>query len=1343
MTFLDRATPAQADAITFDRHANLLVSAGAGSGKTSVLSQRIIARAKTGRVDLARLLVMTFTELAATQMKNKIEATLREALRHSDNAEETARLRRQLQRLPLAQISTIHAFCNRILSEYLAEYTDEDGTPRLEPGYRVLEDEALRELTERALDDVLAGPYALLALKRDGRLSRDLLCRPASEPLPDAIRERMGIEPILPLPAADDRSLASWLDDFECLSVAHAPGYTDEPFRAALDAMLRKLRSLPDYRALARRHLARYRDEVEAFPEPAMIQSILTTFFERFERAKTALSDLRKMPHYERLCDLSETSRRLVDLRATTEAAERLIATLDAIDPEDPTCFDRIVAAGADLHDVPVPSRQGGRNVGKTKEANDYVELFLTDVYPLFIFLNDRITVGDSKREDYFPDVSAVMTRPLDDMKDDLRRTVGPVSCFIELVLALDSHLNELKFRRNVVEFSDLEQAAHALLRRDDICREWRDRFDEIYIDEYQDTSSIQQAIIERLAARNLFLVGDVKQSIYRFRFANPDLFRERVRHSEPYETDTASDASDFVIYLKHNFRSDPRILAFINDFFGTFLTEEAGEIDYDHTQELMPGRSEPETPFPAVSRLVLTRSDKMSELLEAFGPDYADMTDEMALTGCLIASNIHELADAGRSLSEIAVLAPTNDHCRRLRDTLERWGIPVTGTFGGIYPENLVMRQITALLQVLDNPRQDIPLATLLASPLAGEPWTPAEMLRVRREADERAREAGEEAPTFHAAVLAFMDASAASAHSDEDPLCRKASALRERLNTWRLLASEQSCANLLSHVVAATAYDDLLIHSRYGARRRDELAHILNFVRKAEAGGDEGLRPLIRLLTRMKQRDLFPTDTELCSDEEAVRVLTYHKSKGLEWEVVFLTGLGYRQCRTDNALIDLYEHEGLRCYSLASDGLAVYNNYLNEAKQQREARRDLAESWRRLYVGMTRAKASLIFVSVTNKADPAEDSLRRRTVARCERARHRMTPSDRRIPADVSTQCRRFDEILDLYRYWTETISQTRQNAPLYATELWPADRVVDTLREHLRDVEVGAGPDERPADTPEVDGEAAARLAAQLSAPVPHREAAKIPAKITVSEMKRRHDEHAPEWSVGDRTDEAHTEQAISLDRLRSEGGLSDMALTLRLPVSETEERSGAALGTLLHTAFQFLDPAPFTDLPDDACEAEAARQLDAMVVDERITPRESETLRPFLSNLAAFAVSSLGRRLSAIEASTGRVYREIPFTLALPSAELSPSYSDESVTLLQGMIDLWFTDDDGEAVLIDFKSDRLPETGAEAILRDRYLVQLRAYARAIEKATGRKVKARYIWLIRQNRAYRIDA
>lgn len=1349
-------------AVDFDRPANLLISAAAGSGKTTTLTERIVERLIQGKVTPSQLLVITFTELAAKDLKVKISSRFRRLRDQASSREEGRRFDQIAGELDLAQISTIHAFCNRVLSAHLAGFCDENGQTLLEPGYGILEGTQETRLLEESIDAVLSDLYARID---------------ACHTMPESWCKE---EPAPLVLLGEEINLQEWLSGFRSISLAYSPDLDDKAFRGAIVQMLEQLRNLPDYREFAREKTRELLRRVRTFPRSDDFAAGYwwDLFEEALGMARQTLDDIESSPA---MIKEFQNSKLATDqqMLAVVDVMSALVIRLEGSSGRSASRWDEIVEAGRQMEPVQFPrSVHAGKDPVKKEIKEDFVYQCRAGFLPLVGLITDQIKRGSSKDASFITGYPPVFTTKIEAIRSDLEMSAQAAARFMEVVLLLDEEFKRRRFSINAIQFSDIEHGAHQLLKQEEIREDYLSRYKEIYVDEYQDTSSIQDAIIRRIAQNNLLMVGDIKQSIYRFRYANPDLFAGHQDSSCLVRANEAtpvldSQQSGYLALLNRCFRTRPLIIDFINDFFSSFLTKRSGEIDYDVTQQLFADDQkwrlldeEEGSAFPAnvvleiatgVGAAAPTGDEAVGENAEAgtLATDIAAMSPA-AREALMALQVIGRLRRKGVPYDRIAILLPTNENCRDYEEVLVQYGIPVTTRSGEMYPDNLVFRQLEALLSVLDNPRQDFALLSVLLGPFAPQAWSGEELVQVARlslddtvpniEGGKRRRQ------------LFFHDRFFRLCESADHPLAKKAEAFIDRIERWRFLAQELSFRDLLDLVLFETDYPEYIAQATFGESYTEELNKLLDFATEPDPDSVPGIRGALRKMKEMMKADTVKTKSKTALLPGAVRVLTRHSSKGLEWDYVILGRLDLSwKTRKTKPVILLSEHEGLSCATIAGDGMTVVNNPLHEAALIAEANRDRAESWRLLYVAMTRAVHGLYLLLPVDRQSLGDkpayanimETIRRQTedMGRKERAGRAI------IPAKVTADLKNDAELLLAYlaaRYPALAQQIASLSGEASARSLVDAGlpRVIQAVHvtpwyELIRDASA-LQPDEPAArhedtglpvlekgDAP--SGQATWTPLELLRAGIPFREAAMTPAKVTVTELQRLGLEaqtglqgddtvHEPLWELSGNSASAKLEKA-------------DMPLTLRTKEKASEEQ-GALLGTTMHLVFQFLDPRPLRGIAFDAAVKNYTEQLDQLVSNCTLTENQRDAALSFADKAVRWAESDFAGRLIRVEETSGKVYREMPFTLAVPSSRLDPNFPAEETSLVQGMIDLWFVEEDGQAVLVDFKTDR-PTADSDDWLRERYGIQIDSYTEAISQATGRRVKERIVWLIREAR------
>lgn len=1324
-----RLTEDQRFAVGFDRPANLLISAAAGSGKTTTITGRIVERMLAGTVQPSQLLVITFTELAAKDLKVKIASQLRRFRLEAANPQERRRLDRLAGDLDLAQISTIHAFCNQILSAYLATFCDEEGQPYLEPGYRILEGRQEKELLEDSVESVLSDLYAKIDQG-------------------NSLQQASGQADPAPLTLTrEQRSLSEWLEDFQTIARAYAPDLDDTPLRAALEKMLDQLRNLPDYDQFVADALDRLFERAEQFPSPDDFAAghWWDLFDEAYELARLTLDRIRQSAYWREELPRSKlkTDQQLME---AVDLVDGAVARLGDASDRSAGRWDQIVAVGNRLGEIKFPGfSRAGKDPAQKERKDQFLRQCLEGLLPLVGLITDQIKRGTSRDAAYVTHYPSVFTQDTQTIRRDLRQSARSVARFMEVVLLVDREFKRRRFAMNTILFSDIEHGALKILKEADIRDDYAARFKEIYVDEYQDTSSIQDSIIRQISNNNLLMVGDIKQSIYRFRYANPALFAGHqdasclVRPAEAIP-ELPSSYTGYLALLNRCFRTRPVIIDFINDFFSSFLTKKAGEIDYDETQKLFADRDKwlaydqgGAVSFPANVRLEIATETKTSPTEEE-APDETiplELDKSPASREALLAVRIiHELHRKGVNYQQIAILLPTNDNCRDYEEVLTRYGIPVTSRSADAFPDNLVFRQFEALFNLLDNPRQDFSLLSVLIGPFAPEVWSAEELIQVASIPMEDSPQESSHRPFFHDRFFQLRG-------MENHALAAKAKKFVDRMERWRFLAQELSFRDLLDLVIFETNYENYIAHSTFGESYLADLDMLLDATALPDPDPQPGIRGALRKMRRMIEGAAKEGASDTGFLPGAVRVLTRHSSKGLEWDYVILGRLDLNwQGRESRPLILLSEQEGLSSGTITDHGMTVINNPLHQAALIKEASRDRAEAWRLLYVAMTRAIHGLYLLLTVNQesleAKPAYSKIME-TVRRQDLAG--------RIPARLTWDLKNDAELLLAYlaaSYPAFTAQLTSQPADHEGER--PPDLALPPVIEELRltrwkelyqTLEQGLTDDQpegKDADTLVGQTTIASPPEKQPDGQIPFTEAARAPAKVTVTELQRLGLEQRIHSESEARSEPVWQYQAqAGPSRLER----ADMPLTLRSREKESPSQ-GALLGTTMHTVFQFLDLEALRGRTLEEAKAQYEVELDRLLAARTLSQAERQAALPFAAQAAGWADSQLATRLLAAD----KVYREMPFTLAVPSSRLDPSFPSEEISLIQGMIDLWFIEND-EAILVDFKTDRLPATGGDQRLIDRYGIQLNFYSEAIHRATDYRVKEKTVWLIREAR------
>ena len=856
-----------------------------------------------------------------------------------------------------------------------------------------------------------------------------------------------------------------------------------------------------------------------------------------------------------------------------------------------------------------------------------------------------------------------------DQAMDDLR-AVGPaMTALLDVAVGFGQAFTRLKRRRRLIDFADGEHLTAALLREEDgspsqLAVDVGRQFREIMVDEYQDTNAVQNAIFGALSVGgNLFMVGDVKQSIYRFRLAEPGIFLSKLDSFVP--ADRAAPGQGRKVLLTHNFRSRPEVLSGVNFVFGNVMTRAAGELDYGEDEALRPGR--PDLP-PDPRYCVELDCVDLSTLTGGEGEERADK-DLVAARAA--ARRVRELLDSGldvggrpvRAEDIVILLRSPGPVLRHYAAALGELSIPWSAEGGRAFFGTTEVSVAIALLQVLDNPRQDVALLAALRSPLFR--FTPDRLAGLRS--------AGE------GTVYDCLSAGAARGEADCMDFLELLAGLRE-------LAAEESSHRLLWHIYGRLDVPAVFAAMPDGERRRANLMALYDEAARFESGGHRGLMAFLLHLSRMAENGIpVPVPG---GEGGGVRILSIHRSKGLEFPVVLLCGLD-RQFNESDTKSTILFHPDLGLGPKRTDrtrGLR-YTTIARDAAALRLRRQLRAEEMRLLYVAMTRAEHKLILFCTVNGRTGQLPSLAGQ--AHCP-------PPPRRMA-----------EARSMVDWVLSPVLCRRDSGPLWAGLDVP--RPAPPAEEGFPwDVRLLSGADfERPrapagTETAQEEAEAPvpAGLAERLSWRYPYAASAAIPSKLTATQLK------------GRAKDEEAAQDAAEL---RPVSGKS----TLRRPVFEGERPlTPAQRGTALHMVMQYLDYGRTGSLD------EIAGEIARLTSGQFITPQQGKAADP--ADILAFFRSGLGRRLSR----SPRVEREFKFSLLVPAADYYPEAQPGEEALLQGVVDCWFFDEDGTVTVVDFKTDHVGEDGVRR-RAEGYRPQLEAYSRALEQAAGVRVGRRCLW------------
>ncbi|MEQ8236377.1 MAG: helicase-exonuclease AddAB subunit AddA [Syntrophomonadaceae bacterium] len=1188
-----------------DRNHNLLVAAAAGAGKTAVLVERIVRLVLDDGIDLDRMLIVTFTQAAAGEMRSRISGRLLEEM--DCNLDKQSYLLEQLSLLNRATISTLHSFCLEVVKKnfHLVD---------IDPNFRVGDQTECALVKLDVLEELMEEEYAsgepeFLRLVEMFGTSKD------DQPLQDLILRTYEFvqsqpEPLAWLRNQVDKFAQAGEDLHECPWIAE--------LRQQLGGELSGLAAV-----------------FQAARETALQPGGPGAYLQALDR----------------------------DLETVEKLNQKLSAGIDDFyDQLELLQFTKLVPAGKDtdqhLRDEAKSLREQGKKL-------------LRDI-----------------KESYFFQSPADFSRDMAEMHLSMEYLYGLVAKFSSLY-------RQHKAERGILDFNDLEHLALRILADIRAANSYQQRYSHIFVDEYQDSNLVQETILDRIrSGDNLFLVGDVKQSIYRFRLADPDLFMHKHR---TYPKD--GNSADKRIDLLKNFRSRPEIISGINHIFSKIMSKEMGEIEYDRESWLSPGIELPEgireeiTP-PALELLLIDQQAAGEEDHEEDGEDNLAEISNVEVEALQAASSIQQLR--GQSFYDtklgscrplqyrdmVVLMRATRSQAEVYYDTLTAAGIPVYADVDRGYFQALEINIFINLLKLIDNKRQDLPLLSVLRSPIGG--FSLDDLIAVRSNRPNT---------TFFEALESYVEE-----HSDELG-CRLQEFIR-RLRTWKEESRIMEIDEFIWMLMLDTGYYHYVGAMPGGQQRQANLRILLERAGQFQTTAWRGLFHFLQFIAKVEAGSSDMGMAKILGEnEDVVRIMSIHKSKGLEFPVVIVAGLGRNfNTRDTSAPVLFHKDLGLGPRYINPELRTARDTLARIAMKNAIRLESLAEEMRILYVACTRPRDRLILLgSVRNLERQVNKWSRAINPFQLSRARSFLDwlgpvvlrhPGGEKLrelicwnPANPAEEVPNFN--------WRLQIISRRQ---LTGAESFAAGTNL-----------AGDGYKELPAASPQQE-----LIWSRLNWEYPYPEAAHIPSKISVSQLKE-------VYAGGlDRANQIAGEITPQPGFMNESGQLSF---------------SGATRGSIVHTVMQHLD----LDRIRSAADVQA--QLEELVAREILRPEETQAIEP--NKIMNFFNSDLGRRLL----HSPRTYREVPFNLVFKAGRVFAGLeTSEEELLLQGIIDLCFHED-GHMILVDYKTDRVTPQNRQEII-ERYRIQLSVYREALEKIKMMPVKESYIYLFDSEEAVKID-
>jgi len=1236
------------------RNRNILVSAAAGSGKTAVLVERIvkIITDKNHPVDIDHLLIVTFTNAAAAEMRERIGNAIEKALDEQPGDEH---LLRQLTLIHNAQITTIDSFCLYVVRNHFHEID-------LEPNFRIGDEGELKLLREDVLGKVLEQNY-----EEPSEAFSDFVEGYASGRTDAALNEMIlqlyEFSRSYPWPE-------KWLDSFVGIyRIENREELDRAEWLAPLTQNIRFV--LKDCEQLLKQALAVTQQD----DGPDMYE-------------KAVRSDLEKYESLSKLTSFCELSVALSDIKYDRLASSRGFEG-------DPDKLELVKSL--------------------REQAKDVVKKLCKQ----YFFCSPEMMI------------------------EQLERTEPMLEEVVRLTKQFADEFAAAKRRKNLVDFHDVEHFALQILVDEETekakktAEEFRDTFEEIMIDEYQDSNEVQETLLrsisrEERGENNIFMVGDVKQSIYRFRLARPELFMKK------YDSYSLKESTTQRIDLHKNFRSREEVLTCTNDIFYKIMVRSLGNVEYDAEAALYPGASYPVSADFTPEILLAGSND---ELLED-----TELTDKKTLEAKIVAEEIKHLMKTqpvtdkaagtlrAAHYSDIVILLRSlSGWADSLVEVLNENGIPAHTVSSTGYFSTVEVQTVLSMLRLLDNPRQDIPMAAVLRSPMAG--LTDEELAVLRLE---------DGSVPFHEAVLELAEGlyeeggQIEISNSEEDQkqgrnadektenhieitAHRKLLKFYKKYKQLRQLVPDTPIHELIEIILRETGYGHYVAAMPAGNRRTANLNMLLEKAAAYEKTSYKGLFHFVRYIDELQKYDVDFGEADMVGEnEDVVRIMSIHKSKGLEFPIVIVSGMGKNFNKQDTrSKMVLHPELGIGLDYMDGKKRIKSPTIAKKAIAKQIDLENLGEELRVLYVALTRAKEKLILTGTLKDAPEKLEFFRQQ--ANLSKAADR--------PLSYLTR-----EGASGYLDWIlPAVLSYGDKYPVRIVEA--AELVLDEVENQL---EQNEDLTERIEEIEAADTQLVGQLKQRFSQRYPYQTDILRKNKYSVSELKHRA-----------MREKFEAEQEETIPAFLEEPVTPTIPLFIQREESVEQETAnrGALRGTAVHRVMECYD---------FASEKSVHEQMEAMEKEEKITADMRALVRE--QTVADFVSSETGKRM-ALAQRGGALYREKPFVMGFTEEELerygfgagaqmieneaqtenaqqeimSENVSqenhmhEEDLTLIQGIIDVFWIEDDGITVL-DYKTDRV-DTAQELI--DRYATQLKLYADALERVFAtRKLKVKEI-------------
>ncbi|SDY47668.1 helicase-exonuclease AddAB subunit AddA [Tindallia californiensis] len=1157
-----------------ERNCNLLVSAAAGSGKTAVLVQRILDLVIHDGVDIDRMLIVTFTNAAASEMKERIARKMLEA--SGEYPEKREEIRRQLALLNRAYIMTMHSFCLKVLRSHFH-------LGGLDPSFRVGKETEVTLLKQEAMNKTLesfyqeANPTYYRLIESFCDMKNDLWLEAGLLKLHSFIQSQP--EPL------------EWLhNQVESFDIDKETMMKKKWIESLFDILMLRLDGM-----INQIEMALYVSEEPGGPEVY---------------AELLHEEVQKLEEVKALC------------KARNENAFELVKSFG---------FKRLPAA---------------------KEVDEDKKVAVQKM-------------RDLVKKDFKALQEQWFFREPEEWAADIKMMKEPMRVLRDLVEAFHHSFRVLKSKKNIVDFNDLEHMTLKILKNQEAADYYKNQFQYIFIDEYQDSNRVQEAITDRIKRKdNLFMVGDVKQSIYRFRLAEPGLFMEKQRSFV-----NKRGAINKRIDLNRNFRSGKEIIDGVNYLFERLMTPFLGEMEYTEEVKLLSGDVIPVTKEAQPVELHILDKKKMKREEDSLLKDWTDQELEAKMTAGkiqdLLKTTIYDAQIKKQRKVQyrdiVILMRSTRRYLQIYEDILMEEGIPVFGDSAEGFFETVEVQVFINLLKLIDNIRQDIALISVLRSPVGG--FTSEELSKIRLM---------DQGSPFY---LCFMRMNELN---HDNPLVQKVKSFLSKINHWRS-CRDISLSAFIWQIMNESGYYAFVAAMPGGQQRQANLRILEKRAEEFEENQDGSIYGFLQYIDKLKRGgsgDLGVAKL-ISSNNDVIRIMSIHKSKGLEFPVVLLVGTGRKfNLRDAQEKLLLHKDLGLGPICAEPEKRVYRNTMLKNIIKEKIKQESLSEELRILYVAATRAQQKLVFIGSVNdpfnKWEQWANALHPYQLAKGQCFLDWIGPA---LAAEYSIKEERMG------------FCNSQWDVQLWKKE----DLVLSQKKEESESVYIKNLLKKDPEKLPQKDP---AYVKKRLEWVYPYQRDTVTQTKLSVSDMI------------------SHPQK----DFINRGGALTPSLIKKPLFMTQERELTRAEKGTIFHYVIQQLDFKQYEE------KNNMASQIDWMLQTEMISREEAEAIDT--GQIEAFLESPLGKRMIKAE----YLMREWPFLI---QQELNGS-----TVMVQGIVDACFLEKN-HWIIVDYKTDSIKEKDVDR-WKEKYRQQIELYTEAVEQLTDNKVKEKWLFSLTLNKA-----